>query len=144
MTCVWIGILSRLSIQEINKCLYPYNNLNRKPSEKEFVALLKTNNKPTVDVLWNGLEISEKMLHENLEWIRDYNIDNIYQGHDCSSADPFLMLISQLFCVDIHHNYNNSLSPRDIHNNGGFIQYTNKNNVSGMILSFISDKGHFW
>lgn len=149
MTCVWVGILSRFSAQEINKRLCYDNNFfeNRKPNEKEFVALLKNNNKLTVDVLLDGIEISEKMMNENLEWVRDYNIDNIYHGHDCSTADPFLMLVCQLFCVDIYHIYNISLKDNiGTHplKDGGFIRYTNKNNNSGMILSFISDKGHFW
>lgn len=134
MTCFWNGLLSRLSIRDINKCLNV--NLGDKPDPKTFVNLLKTNITYTPDVKcgeYGDITLSRKALEENFEWISNYNADGVYNGHDCSTCDPFLLLISQLFTIDIFHNYNKS-----------FIKYVNTKNTSGQILVLSSDKGHLW
>lgn len=131
MTCFWNGILSRLSLDYINKSLKV--RFDSKPSPKDFIISLISNSKLTLDVKWNDEQLTSKMMEENLEWVNSYKVDGIYQGHDCSICDPFLLLICQLFVVDIHHNYD-----------GKFIIYTNSKNTNGLILSFMSDKGHFW
>jgi hypothetical protein len=131
MTCFWNGILSILPLGHINKTLKI--NLDIKPSPNDFVILLKNNAIMSVDVKWNNEPLTQKLMEENLEWVSNYKVECIYQGHDCSTCDPFLLLISQLFCVDIQHNYN-----------GKYITYTNSKNLNGLILNFMSNTGHFW
>lgn len=131
MTCFWKGILSILPLGHINKALKI--NLDIKPCPKDFVILLKNHAIMSIDVKWNNETLTQKLMEENLEWVSNYKVENIYQGHDCSTCDPFLLLISQLFCVDIQHNYN-----------GKYITYTNSKNLNGLILNFMSNTGHFW
>jgi len=131
MTCFWNGILSRLSLENINKAMNI--KLDIKPNPKEFVILLKNKATLSVDVKWNYESLTQKLMEENMEWVNSYNVEHIYQGHDCSSCDPFLLLISQLFVVDICHTYNSK-----------YVTYTNDKNLNGLILNFMSDTGHFW
>lgn len=131
MTCFWNGILSRLSVDLINKTFN--TNFHIKPTPKEIVTLLKKNVTLTVNVKWKDEFLTKKAMDENYEWISTYKIDEINNGHDCSVCDPFLLLVCQLFVVDIYHNYD-----------GKFITYTNHKNLNGLIFSFVSDKGHFW
>ena len=136
MTCFWDGLISRLFSKDenINKYIRQKGLLNfSRPSQKEFVDILKQNVCFTSDVLWNNQNLSQKSMQENLDWIKDYDSSKIYQGHDCPTCDPFLLLVSQLFTIDIYHNYNES-----------FIKYTNIHNTNGLILSFMSNTGHFW
>lgn len=137
MTCFWNGLLARLTVEEINKALK--SNLYDKPDPKLFVKLLKNNATHTIDVECvendgTSTKLTNKALEENLEWIITYNVDKIHDGHDCSTGDPFLLLVSQLFTIDIYHIYNSKY----------FIKYINSKNTYGRILSLSSDKGHLW
>jgi hypothetical protein len=137
MTCFWNGLINRLAIEEINKTLK--SNLYDKPDPRLFVTLLKNNAIHTTNVECvesdnTTATLSKKALDENLEWILSYDTNKIYDGHDCSTGDPFLLLVSQLFTVDIYHTYNSKY----------FIKYLNKNNICGKILSISSDRGHLW
>lgn len=134
MTCFWNGLLSRLSINEINDCLHV--RLGDKPHPSDFVHLLQKNIVRTIDVTCgeNGdTQLSNKLLDENYEWIINYDVAKIYDGHDCSTCDPFLLLVSQLFTIDIYHNYDKC-----------FVKYVNIKNKSGRILSLSSNRGHLW
>lgn len=131
MTCFWNGLLARVSVNEINNALrVKYSD---KPDPKTFAQLLKENAILTTDVTWNGEYLSKNQLNENIEWVTNYNINGVHNGHDCSICDPFLLLICQLFVIDIYHNYN-----------GSFIKYVNAKNICGKILSISSNKGHLW
>ena len=57
------------------------------------------------------------------------------QGYDCSICDPFLILICELFIININHIYL-----------GNKIDYTNKKNVfnNNYTITIQSDKGHMW
>ncbi len=132
MTCFWDTILSKLQPKEINNVLSKtcnYVTIN----QLLFINLLKQNITPTTDVLWNGEELSFKQIEENLDWIRTYDVTKIQGGHDCSICDPFLLLICQLFIVNITHHYN-----------GKTIQYVNRYNTSGKSMILHSDRGHMW
>lgn len=137
MTCFWNGLLDRITVKEMNAALKA--NLYDKPDPKTFVRLLIKSATYTPDVVCVDADnrasmLSEKALGENLEWVTNYNVDKIYEGHDCSIGDPFLLLVSQLFVIDIYHTYNTKY----------FIKYVNKNNRYGRILCLSSDKGHLW
>lgn len=132
MACFWIGILGALDNATINTFIHkPYNDA--KPRPPEFINILKKYNVKTRDILWNESELTEKELEENFEHIRDYNLSKINQGYDCSTCDPFLLLVAQLFKVNITHNYN-----------GHVIKYTVKNNKGIRQLKVRSNQGHFW
>ena len=132
MTCFWNGILTSLDNATINSFLHrPYND--PKPRAKEFVQLLKRHNTQTNNVLWNDTILSQRELEENFTHIKNYNENSIYQGYDCSTCDPFLLLIAQLFSVNIQHNYN-----------GYTVHYKVKNNKGIRLLKYKSNRGHFW
>ena len=51
----------------------------------------------TSDVLWNGQSLRQQEMEENLKHIKEYNIQTICRGYLCSSCDPFLLLICQIY-----------------------------------------------
>jgi hypothetical protein len=133
MACFWNGTLAALNKDHIILALQ-YKN-NRKPSPSEFVALLQKHVIKTTDVLWNGQILKDQLLIENLNWIKTLNINLINNGHDCSICNPFLLLICQLFKINIIHDYN-----------GTIVNYTHRTLENGniFVLRFKSNKGHFW
>ena len=38
--------------------------------------------------------------------IKDFNENNINQGYDCSSCDPFMILLCELLKININYDYN--------------------------------------
>ena len=78
-------------------------------------------------------EFTEKQLVENYDWVKSFDITQINQGYWCSICDPFLSLISELYCINIEHNYN-----------GFLMKYTNQENLENKTIYVSSDKGHFW
>jgi hypothetical protein len=136
MTCFWDGILSKISLQEINQYLSPKSHFMF-VSQKDFIELLKSASEKITDYLvmlkdqTNCYYISSTMIQENKEWIQNYNTQTIHNGHDCSTCDPFLILITHIFEIQINHNYN-----------GHIIEYKNIKNVR-RVVHFSSDQGHF-
>ena len=127
MTCFWNSIISSLTdddkkILDIKNRLYP----------KIMVDVFKNKNNNTPDVLWNNEEIKEQQQNENIEHIKDLDVNGIGGGYLCSTCDPFLILLCQLLEVTIKHNYN-----------GNMIIYKN-NKRERRIINYGSDKGHFW
>jgi len=121
MTCFWDSINNALRL-----------NLH----SRSLVALLKINNIMTKNVLWNGNPLTEKQMEENYERIQNLSIDSIFSGYDCSTFDPVLFLVSELYRVDIKHTFNDTL-----------IYYKYKNSdplLCNRTLYFNSDRGHFW
>ena len=53
----------------------------------------------------NGKKLSVIEMKENYNAIKNYNINKINNGHLCSTCDYFLLLISEIFEVNINHNY---------------------------------------
>ena len=83
------------------------------------------------NVLWQNNVLRKQEIKEHLEWINEYNVKNIKNGHMTSVCDPFLLLICELFSVNIKHNYNKNT-----------IMYTNKKKVRKTLI-FSSNNGHF-
>ena len=127
MTCFWDGILQALDTSDF-QVVGCNNRLNR----RQLIDLLKNNNAEIEDVTWNGKKLTNQEMKEHFEAIKDYNINTINQGHLCSSCDSFLLLICQLFNVNIKHLYMNVN-----------IEYQNKN-IQRKTLNFASNRGHFW
>ena len=126
MTCFWDGILRNINQEDFNLL-----NINKNNNNKEFILLLKKNNKLCKNVQWQSENINEQLLKENYEMIKNFNENNINQGYDCSSCDPFIILLSELFKINIHHNFN-----------GVIIKYTYNN--PRKTINFKSNKSHFY
>jgi len=132
MTCFWVGLLSILTKNDLNNTLKRHISLG-KPRPTEFVKLLKKHAIETHHVLWNGQKLRSQELKENLERINEFDVTKINDGYDCSSCDPYLLLICELFAVHIHHNFN-----------GSMIKYTHIRPANTTrILKVSSNRGHF-
>jgi len=117
MTCFWDGILKKLNNEDFK--LLEYNNTNN----INFIQFLKKNNKKCTNVIWQNEKLSEKLLDENYKMVSEFNENNINSGYDCSSCDPFIILICELFKLDINHNYNNTKIEYKINNARRLIEY---------------------
>lgn len=120
MTCFWVGILSSLSLETTNTYI------------TTFIKYLKQHNKKTNIILWNDQFLSDKELDENFQAISNLNENDIHNGYLCSTFEPVLFLVADLFNTCIHHNYN-----------GNNIIYLNPD-YKNIIKYYQSDQGHFW
>ena len=135
MTCFWNSIISKLT----NEDFYLLTGNKSKLNPQDFVNLLKKKNTICENILVNDKILSKISLEEQFEWIKDYNTSGISNGHLTGTCDPFLILISDLFKVDIHHHYSGSLKGYKFHS---IITY--KNPLSIKTLYFQSNPSHFY
>ena len=130
MSCFWEGNLQALRQKTIylrrHNIIIP-NNMN----VEGFAKWVQNYAIPTYGVLCNGQMLTSKQITENLEWVKSYNVKDVYQGYYCSTFDPFLFLIAQLFRVNIEHNYD-----------GALIRYQNMN-YGAETIKVSSSKTHF-
>jgi len=126
MTCFWDSILSVLNNDDF-RIISPST---KKMSNKIFVIFLKNNNTKTVDIIWNNEKLTKQQMEENFEHVKDFDQNSIKNGYLCSTCDPFLLLVSYLFKVNIDHNYR-----------GYLMQYRVTN--ARKTLKFSSNSGHF-
>lgn len=117
MTCVWDGLIKALKLK-----YRPIDLMNH----------VKTNNRETKNVVWNDIELTEKQYTENMERIKELNPATIGHGYDCSSFDPLLFLIAELYDTTIVHNYIRTQ-----------ITYKNKKFPDKKIIVH-SNERHFW
>ena len=125
MTCFWDGLLRNLYHEDLTLL-----NSNKNINNIDFILLLKKNNKLCENVKWQNNFLSKKLLEENYEMIKDFNENNINQGYDCSSCDPFMILLCELFKININYDYN-----------GNNIQYMIDN--SRKTINYSSNQSHF-
>ena len=127
MSCFWDTLIQKINSDDVNNIL-KINNCN----PETFSNALKNENIKVDNVLWNNNEITEKEKQESFDHIKDYDSNTLKNGYLCSVCDPFLLLISELFQIEIVHHYN-----------GVVIHYKNniKNNYK---ITIHSDKGHMW
>ena len=125
MTCFWDGILHHLKEEDFQRVFQI-----SKPNNKIFVKLLKDNLRKTKNIKWNGESLTDQQLKENFAHIKDFDENSIQGGYLCSTCDPFLFLVSELFNVNINHNYC-----------GYLMKYTNTQPIK--TLNFKSNRGHF-
>lgn len=97
MTCVWQAILAGMSANMF-EC-------QKKPDPLTFVRALKLGNRKTRGMRVNGHLLRERELHENFEAVRDFQERSIHSGYYCSTSDPFLLLIADLYKLNIVHKY---------------------------------------
>lgn len=133
MTCFWDGILNALEPNDFTMLSKTYGRftVHTKPTNKNFVKLLKENNSKTNHIKWQGNVLSDKELNENFIHIKNFDENSISKGYYCSTCDPFLCLISKIFKVNIIHKYLKNT-----------IEYTNTS--SKKTIHFSSNRGHFW
>lgn len=123
MTCFWDGLIKGLiqhKIIETNSNYYNFINYLKKKS-----------NKINQNVKVNGKCVSPKQKLENIEHIKNIDISKINQGYDCSTFDPVLIFVCDLFSINIVHKFI-----------GLYIKYECNNNID--TLYFCSNIGHFW
>ena len=124
MTCFWDGIISSLNNQD-----YQFAGI-RKAKHRDFINQLKAKNKMVSSVSWQGNKLTEQEMKEHMEAIKDYNVNGIHNGHLTSTCDSFLLLVCELFKVNITHKYINTN-----------IVYKHDNGRKTLIFS--SNRGHF-
>ena len=99
MTCFWDGVMKSL-----NKNDFDLIN-EKKSSHIELITMLKRRKTPMINVLWENKKLSENEIKEHLSAIDEYDVNGIPGGHLTSSCDSFLLLICELFKVNIEHMY---------------------------------------
>ena len=138
MTCFWDGLINALNGKKsggipIFVKFMGYPNHVR-PTPTNFIQFLKNKNIKTTDVLWNNKYLTERELDEGFQSIKELDINTIRKGYFCSSCDPFLLLISQVFQVNINHKLC-----------GNLIEYKYKYSTSDTLtLEVGSNTSHFW
>ena len=125
MTCFWDGLMKGLEKNDFEKLHF------KKTNRIGLINLLKQKNKETTNVIWNDKKIHNKELEENFIAVKNYDINKIGNGHLCSTGDYMLLLICEIFNVNIYHKYLQKIMKYE--------KPTNKIN-----LHFQSNKGHFW
>ena len=129
MTCFWDGIINQLRPED-----YARIGFNPPANAHELVILLKHFNRKTPCVRWNDTTLTAKQMEENLEHINSFNSNSIHNGYDCSICDPFLLLVTDLFEVEVRHRY------LGVH----MMKYQPCINVkTRRVIRFTSDSGHF-
>lgn len=126
MTCFWDGIIQALEHSDYNTI-----GCNTMLNKQQLIDILKTKNIKVENVKWNGNKISEKEKGEHYDAVKKYDKTKINGGHLCSSCDSFLLLISEVFEVNIKHLYLN-------------VEMDYKNEKAKKTLKFASNRGHFW
>ena len=125
MTCFWDGIMKSLNQNDFNFIK------EKKINNHEFIKMLKKRTRKMTNVLWQGKPLREQEMNEHIQAIKDYNINGISRGHLTSVCDSFLLLICEIFKVNIIHRYMNIE-----------IKYTNKEYVRKTV-HYSSNNGHF-
>lgn len=97
MTCVWQALLAGMPA-DVFEC-------GRKPTPLLFVKALKLANRATSSVRINGALLRPSELRENEEAVKAFKEDTIHSGYFCSACDPFLILVSDVYRVNITHRF---------------------------------------
>ena len=101
MTCVPDSLIRKLNTNE-----FQIIGLNHKPNAKDFIQALQEYNTKTENVTCQGVKLREQELKENMESIKNIDLNRLNKGYLCSSCDPLLLLYCELFNVSIDFNFN--------------------------------------
>lgn len=129
--CFWNGILSKLNNEDLKFAHFNFNQTKRQNKIIYFIEQLKEKNVKTNKIQWQNTLLSKKEINENYSHINDFQIDSINKGYDCSTCDPFLLLLAEIFQLEILHQYC-----------GHDILYKSENPRRRVL--FYSNRGHFW
>lgn len=127
MTCFWDAIVSSLNKDDFEL----FGEKNFTINRQTVINFLKSKNTKCNNVLWQNQKLKEQELNEHIEAVKCYNIKGIGRGHWTSTCDSFLLLICQLFKVNINHKYCKTM-----------ITYKNSETVRRTI-NFNSNTRHF-
>ena len=127
MSCFWDTLLNRINKEDIQTILSLHN-----PTPKDFANALKQTNSKTDNVLWNMKELSSQEKNDNIDHVKEYDSNTITNGYLCSTCDPFLLLITELFQIEILHHYNNTI-----------INYKHQLE-NKYTITIHNNKGHMW
>ena len=125
MTCLWDGIMKSLNQND-----FKFIN-EKKTNTYEFIKMLKKRTRGMTNVLWQGKLLREQEINEHIQAIKEYDINGISGGHLTSVCDSFLLLLCEIFKVNIIHRYMNIE-----------IKYLNKEQ-SRKTIHYSSNNGHF-
>lgn len=124
MSCVWDSITTGLKLIRSDHI-----------SIQELHKFIKDNNKKTPNVKINGFILTEKEMAENMEHIK--SINDIHNGYWCSTSDPLLCLVAELYNINIVHMYGSTILNKF---NKVNITYSMDSNIT---LHFESNNSHF-
>ena len=127
MSCFWDTLIKKIRVEDIQRIL----SINI-THPRDFAEALKKKNCKTNNIVWNTNELSEKEKEENMTHINDYNSSTIQNGYLCSICDPFLLLITEIFCIEIIHHYNNN------------IIYYKHSEIVNYTITIYSNNNHMW
>jgi len=102
MSCFFDSITASFNVDEMRF-------LNCKRNTIEIIKKLKILNIATSNVYWQNNKLTEQLQKENFEHIKNYKEETFRNGYLTSSADPFLMLLCQIFRWNIIFNYCNNI-----------------------------------
>lgn len=133
MSCVWYGLIKKLKLKYKPLTLYNF---------------IKINNRKTLNVMCNGTFPTETQLIENYERIEKLNQNEVQNGYNCSTFDPLIFLISELYKVNIIHNYNGVIIRYEYIENDNInkekVKIKRKKDGKIKTIKCYSDEGHFW
>ena len=127
MSCYWDTLIKEIRNNDI-KLILELNN----PNPQLFASKLKLKNKLVNTIICNNNKLSSKQQEENYEHIKEYDINQANNGYLCSTCDPFLILIADLFSITIINNYDsNKIIYKPIA-------------ISRYEITINNNKGHMW
>lgn len=126
MSCIWEGLIKALRLKKI-KTIDKQNVLI---TPNILLNILQKENRDTPDMRWNGQILNEQLQNDNMQHISSLDHDT-KNGYLCSTCDPLLLLIGQIYNVSIEHKYINTI-----------IFY--ENITSNKKICVKSNKSHFW
>ena len=88
MSCFWAALCAKVAGLQ-------------KHSPSSVIEALKSVNVMTRDVQWNDKPLDPKEIEAGFQWVQDYDASSYSSGHETSIADPFLMLVAQVFRLRI-------------------------------------------
>ena len=100
MSCFWDAIVQMLTNSD-----YAFAGCDRPKTKYELIYLLQKNTRRMVNVSWQNEILTERFVDEMIEYIKSYDVNNINNGHLTSGCEGFLLLISELFYLNIDHYY---------------------------------------
>ena len=108
MTCVWDAIIQGIPVNVLKD--HGLGNMvargqKRKRNQKILVTYLKQHAKMVDHVTVNGKNLSRRQKEENWKATREFDVKTIGNGYYCSAADPFLILVCDMFKCSIIHDY---------------------------------------
>jgi len=159
MTCVWDSLIKGIPIDQLNEVIGNKKKLD--PSKKKkydhkekslkkdlkrdiFVKYLQKNIRKTSKVSVNGEQLTEQQINENFKAIQSLSANNICDGYYCSTCDPFLILVCELFECSIFHTYMNSHIKYEC-TDSKFIMYlrSSSTHMSHNRTTIINNSDHF-